>query len=152
MILAEDGNIKSSMCLLKGPRGPIPNRSEKFGKLEENLKWGDRAKTALQHLAIQSSQNNNQRVEPCVHMCGFNLYYFCVHFKGPHIASLSHPKLGSNVKQESRWSKRGLKCIMVFSFVSSLRSWFRFAPWMWDHLNIWDQFCALHPVWACNRS
>lgn len=49
-----DGNIKSSMCLLKGPGGLIPNRPEKFGKLEENLKCDVGAKTALQHLVVQN--------------------------------------------------------------------------------------------------
>lgn len=42
--MAEDGNIKSSMCLLKGPAGPIANRPEKFGKLEEKLICEDGAK------------------------------------------------------------------------------------------------------------
>lgn len=48
------------MCLLKGPGGPIPNHLEKFGKLEEKLKCGEEAKTAVEHLGIQSSQKNNQ--------------------------------------------------------------------------------------------
>lgn len=77
IILAEDGNIKSSMCLLKGPGGPIPNRPEKFGKLEENLKCDGEAKTALQHLVVQSSQNNNQCAKLPVHVW-FLLVFVCI--------------------------------------------------------------------------
>lgn len=61
-----DGSIKSSMCLLRGPGGLIPNRPEKFGKLEENLKNDDGAKTALQHLVVQN----------CVYTCGFDLLLY----------------------------------------------------------------------------
>lgn len=66
------------MCLLKGPGGPIAKRPEKFGKLEEKLKCDVGAKTALQHLVVQSSQNNNQCVKlpVCVVFFFFNLYCF----------------------------------------------------------------------------
>lgn len=75
-MLAEDGKIKSSTCLLKG-LGPIANLPEKFGKVEE--KRNDRAKTGLQHLALHRAQNKNQLVRLCkyVCVCGFDLY--CCH-------------------------------------------------------------------------
>lgn len=61
-----DGNIKSSMCLLRGPGGLLPNCPEKYGKLEENLKNDGGAKTALQHLVVQN----------WMHTSGFNLLLY----------------------------------------------------------------------------
>lgn len=75
--------------MLKGPRGPILDGPEKFGR--KKIKCNEAAKSAQQHLQIENSQKNQKPSKK---------QFVCFILGGYGVLTAS--KSGSNVKREGR--------------------------------------------------